>query len=99
MKHALLANKLDNVANALDDIMQGEGIVVKAQSGEEIINAYGETKFGFKIAVKNINKGEIIIKYGCPIGMASADIRKGECVHIHNVEGNRGRGDQGGATK
>ena len=34
-----------------------------------------------------------IIKYGESIGRASADIRKGEYVHIHNLEALRGRGD------
>ena len=39
-------------------------------------------------------KGEHIIKYGEVIGGASADIRKGEYVHIHNLEALRGRGDR-----
>ena len=44
-------------------------------------------------ALKPIHKGELIIKYGEEIGMASADIVKGEYVHVHNLESMRGRGD------
>ena len=41
-------------------------------------------------------------KYGEEIGMASADIREGEHVHIHNLESMRARGDwnnDGGEAK
>lgn len=41
---------------------------------------------GHKYAVKDIAKGESIVKYGYPIGTASADIRKGEHIHTHNLK-------------
>ena len=41
---------------------------------------------GHKFALSDINKGEYIIKYGEIIGRATADIKKGEWVHSHNVE-------------
>ena len=41
---------------------------------------------GHKIALCDIKKGEEIIKYGYPIGNASADIKKGESVHSHNMK-------------
>ena len=43
---------------------------------------------GHKYARCNIAKGESIIKYGQPIGHATADIKKGEHVHTHNVKTN-----------
>ena len=43
---------------------------------------------GHKYALCNINKGENIIKYGNPIGHATADIKEGEHVHTHNVATN-----------
>ena len=33
------------------------------------------------------------MKYAHVIGKASKDISVGELVHVHNIEGNRGRGD------
>ncbi len=41
---------------------------------------------GHKYALKNIKKGEPIIKYGQIIGRAVRDIDSGEWVHTHNVK-------------
>ena len=46
----------------------------------------GEIPAGHKFALKDINKGEYIIKYGEIIGRATQDIKKGEWVHTHNVK-------------
>jgi len=43
-------------------------------------------KDGHKYALYDIKKGEDIIKYGCPIGVAVCDIKKGEHVHTHNIK-------------
>ena len=43
---------------------------------------------GHKYALRDIAKGENIIKYGNPIGYATADIKAGEHVHTHNVKTN-----------
>ena len=43
---------------------------------------------GHKYAIRDIKAGENIIKYGCPIGHATADIKAGEHVHTHNVKTN-----------
>ena len=43
---------------------------------------------GHKYARTDIKKGENVIKYGNPIGHATADIKAGEHVHTHNVATN-----------
>ena len=43
---------------------------------------------GHKYAVRDINIGENVIKYGNPIGHATRNIKKGEHVHSHNVATN-----------
>ncbi len=48
---------------------------------------------GHKFAVKPITGGSLIHKYGQVIGRASCGIGVGDHVHVHNVEGTRGRGD------
>jgi len=40
---------------------------------------------GHKYARRDIKKGEEIIKYGQPIGIAECDINKGDHVHSHNL--------------
>ncbi len=43
---------------------------------------------GHKLAITDINKGENVIKYGCVIGSATQNIKKGEWVHTHNMKTN-----------
>lgn len=42
-------------------------------------------KTGHKTALTDIAKGQAVIKYGYPIGLASKNIKKGEHVHTHNL--------------
>ena len=41
---------------------------------------------GMKYALCDIAAGEKVMKYGFPIGAATADIRAGEKVHTHNLK-------------
>lgn len=52
------------------------------------INLAGDDKIpaGHKFALKDINKGEPVVKYGEIIGRATCDIKKGDWVHTHNVK-------------
>ncbi|MBQ8395815.1 MAG: altronate dehydratase [Oscillospiraceae bacterium] len=43
---------------------------------------------GHKVALCDIKCGENIIKYGFPIGHATADISEGDSVHTHNLKTN-----------
>ena len=43
---------------------------------------------GHKYALRDIEEGENIIKYGQPIGHATCRIEKGAHVHTHNVKTN-----------
>ena len=95
LKLALKVDDLDNVAtifaNGITDGMQVEMRDKKGVS--EIITVCGDVPYGHKIAVADIKKGQPIMKYGESIGRASCDIRKGDYVHVHNLEAMRGRGD------
>jgi len=53
-------------------------------SNKKII-AKDDIEIGHKIAIKSIEKGNHIIKYGEKIGITKQDIEKGSHVHIHNV--------------
>ena len=46
----------------------------------------GEIPAGHKFALRDIRRGEYVIKYGEIIGRATADIRAGEWVHTHNLK-------------
>lgn len=49
-------------------------------------NVYVNLSTGHKIALCDIPEGADIIKYGYPIGTATADISKDEAVHSHNMK-------------
>lgn len=51
-------------------------------------NVEVDLQTGHKKALCDIKNGENIIKYGFPIGHATADIKKGEHVHSHNLATN-----------
>ncbi|MBR0536374.1 MAG: altronate dehydratase [Clostridia bacterium] len=53
-------------------------------------NVCVELDTGHKVSVCNIKKGESIVKYGYPIGVATEDISRGEAVHSHNMKTNLG---------
>ena len=68
-------------------------IILGREKTGRLVTALDAVSFGFKIAVSPMKKGSLVIKYGLPIGVASRDIAPGSLVHIHNIEGARGRGD------
>ena len=92
---ALKVNDLDNVATIFaNGITDGTIIEVRDKKGNsENVKVIGDVPYGHKIAVKDIKKDEIITKYGEEIGIATADIKVGEYVHVHNLDSMRGRGD------
>ena len=51
-------------------------------------NVEVQLETGHKYAIRPIKAGENVIKYGNPIGHATADIAVGEQVHTHNLATN-----------
>ncbi|WP_297512152.1 UxaA family hydrolase [uncultured Caulobacter sp.] len=72
----------DHVATALRDLAAGETLELHGRS----IVAQAAVPKGHKIAIRAVAAGEDVLKYGWPIGRATADIAVGDHVHVHNVE-------------
>ncbi len=85
MKKIIQISAIDNVVVALaDNILAQEKVEfddIKTVAQEDIMQ-------GHKMAIKDIKKGELVYKYGFPIGTAKEDITAGQWVHTHNVETN-----------
>ncbi len=79
-KKSIIINALDNVAVALTDLKKGEV--------HEGVTLLEDITKGHKFTLREIKKGENIIKYGNPIACATEDIKKGAHVHTHNVHTN-----------
>lgn len=73
----ILIHPSDNVAVALQDIRKGEKVVC----GGVGTTAAEDIPAGHKLAVRDIRKGQNVIKYGYPIGHATADIATGQWVN------------------
>ena len=95
LKLALKVDDLDNVATIFaNGIVDGMEVEVRDKKGNsEVMTVHGDVPYGHKIALRDIAKGEHIMKYGESIGAASHDIKKGDYVHVHNLDALRGRGD------
>jgi altronate dehydratase small subunit len=91
---ALVLHEVDNVATAVRPLGAGENIGVEVGGQTVNITVTQSIPFGHKVALRDIKQGETIIKYGETIGLATTGINTGEHVHLHNVEGLRGRGDR-----
>lgn len=76
----------DNVAVALEDIPEGKVVELNNRK----IDITQNIDFGHKFAIKDIQEGENIVKYGEIIGVAASDIKTGQHVHVHNVKSLRG---------
>lgn len=85
MINAIHVSEMDNVATALSALHKGDLAL-----GVTILQ---DIPMGHKFATAPIGKGCPIVKYESHIGIASCDIQAGEWVHVHNLEGERGRGD------
>ncbi len=91
MTRALMMDDRDNVATALEGLEGGLPTTVIFPSQEIFREVTPEKGIppGHKLAVKEIKKGDHVVKYGYIIGSATQDIGLGDHVHVHNVMSNR----------
>ncbi len=72
----------DNVCVLLRPLSEGDCLRI----GERTIVYKFLLRLGHKVAARDINVGEKIIKYGAPIGSAVCQISLGDHVHLHNIK-------------
>ena len=71
-------NRKDNVAVAMRDLSKGE-LICGVTLADDI-------PVGHKFSLRNIEKGEDVVKYSFAIGRAKENIPAGAWVHTHNLE-------------
>ncbi|HEY4094952.1 MAG TPA: UxaA family hydrolase [Baekduia sp.] len=77
----LVLNSADNVAVAVAELAPGEMVEVDGVAVEVV----DPIPSGHKVALRPIDSGGKILKYGEVIGIATAEIGTGAHVHVHNV--------------
>lgn len=53
------------------------------------LTAASDVPIGHKVALTDLKAGDTAIKYGEDIGRITADVRRGEHVHTHNLKTKR----------
>ena len=81
MNEMVRINPADTVAVALAPLEAGKTV----SFGDGTVTLRDDLPMGHKAALRDIRKGEAVIKYGYPIGEATEDIPAGGHVHVHNL--------------
>ena len=87
----IVINEKDNVATAIVPLKTGSTLALEGQGRKERVKLLSSIPMGHKFALRDIEKGADVVKYGEPIGQTTARIARGEHVHVHNVVSHRGR--------
>ncbi len=90
MTNALRIHPQDNVVTVLHDLEPDSTIDLGDGALSEPVAVREAIPFGHKVAIRAIAPGEHVVKYGASIGVAVADIRPGDHVHLHNLRSVRG---------
>lgn len=86
MRNAMIIDAKDNVAVAIEPIAKGETAVYVCGGQEMSLTVQEDITIYHKLATRDIQAGEPVVKYGEHIGAATTFIPKGAHVHVHNVE-------------
>lgn len=81
-KRALRIHPEDDVAVVLEEVSPGEEVEAEGAS----VVALERVERGHKVALRPLERGRLVVKYGFPIGRAKLDIPAGSWVHSHNLE-------------
>ncbi|MEO7826768.1 MAG: altronate dehydratase family protein [Allosphingosinicella sp.] len=77
----LLLDPDDDVAVALTALAKG----ARAQVAGRIVELLEDLEEGHKVALRDMETGETVHKYGSPIGILTAGVAAGGHVHSHNL--------------
>jgi len=84
-QRAIVLDPADNVATALVPLAAGDPVATDAGT----VTPAADIPRGHKLALRAIEPGEPVVKYGQPIGQATAPIAPGDHVHVHNCVSRR----------
>lgn len=90
MQKVIHINAKDNVVTCLTALKKGDSF----EAGGKTVTVNMDIPVFHKVAVADVAKGGLCLKYGQIIGDALENIKAGDHVHVHNIESTRGRGDK-----
>jgi altronate hydrolase len=78
---AVRIHESDNVAVAIRPLAAGDEIEVAGAR----VRVREDVPAGHKLALRDLEPGELVVKYGFPIGESTAPISAGSWIHSHNL--------------
>ncbi len=92
MPHYLVHSPKDNVGVVVVEGLKAGtdmlGVITEVDKTAHV-TAKHDIPIGHKVALKDLKKGDTVMKYGEDIGKMVADAKKGEHVHVHNLKTKR----------
>jgi len=92
MPHFLVHSPKDNVGVVVvEDLKAGtkmEGVITETDTTTEVV-ANHDIPIGHKLALKDLKKGDTVVKYGEDIGKIVADAKRGDHIHVQNMKTKR----------
>lgn len=82
----------DNVATLLTEADAGTAVALRGEGAGVEVQAIEPIRVGHKIALRQLEPGDVVVKYGQTIGEITASVAPGAWVHLHNC---RSRFDAG----
>ena len=92
MIHCVLHDANDTVAVVVvEGVKAGTEMNAWIMDEDRTINlqAKQDIPIGHKVALKDMNPGDTVLKYGIDMGKVVAPIRTGEHAHVHNIKTKR----------
>lgn len=92
MIHFVLHDANDSVAVAvIEGIEAGKDMTAWIMDDDRMIkvDVTQPIPIGHKVALRDMNVGDTVMKYGVDIGKVVAPIKKGEHAHVHNIKTKR----------
>jgi (2R)-sulfolactate sulfo-lyase subunit alpha len=88
MIHYIVHGTQDSVGVMAVDVSKGKNLTGWNMEQDSTLRAKAQQDIplGHKIALRDIAKGEPVLKYDEAIGKASRAIKKGQHVHTHNLQ-------------
>ena len=82
----------DNVGVVVvEDLKAGtkmQGVVTETDTTTDAV-ANHDIPIGHKVALKDLKKGDTVIKYGADVGKVVADAKRGDHIHVQNMKTKR----------
>jgi (2R)-sulfolactate sulfo-lyase subunit alpha len=78
----ILLDAADNVLVCAAEVLAGDALVIDG----EALAAPENVGLGHKLARRPLQAGDVVVKYGAPVGSMTAPAARGEHVHLHNMK-------------